>query len=668
MFCSRCGTEYQESAKFCPSCGLDLAATTPLAAVVEPTEPTELDQVKAALKDEYEIIEELGRGGMAIVFKARERQLERDVAVKVLPFSLAFDGEFVERFQREARTAASLEHVNIIPIYRVGKLGRVIFFVMKFLRGESLSEHLEKCGKLPPDEIRKILIQTAGALGYAHKNEIVHRDIKPDNIMFDESRNAILTDFGIAKAATGTRLTGTGMSIGTPHYMSPEQARAQTLDGRSDIYSLGVVAYQCLAGVVPFDGEDSFSIGYKHIMEDLTEPEMETAEQRALYAIIERMMAKSPEDRYQTAEDLVAAVEGPIPALTRLSDSSFSEAPTAVLERPTGAVRGTVPGAATPTPTTPTTPMPQTSPSSEPVKKKKRGMVLVGMLLFLIVGGGSAGGYWYFFMDAEWPLPFMAQSTEGDPSLAEGDPTLPPDSVLLAGADSVLAANAESTSTGTPSSEETADTTTEEVVEEPVLPSTGTLVVRFPDGARLSIDGSRSRQDSVELSPGNHTIRVTRDGFQAFEQTVRIERGQMMLVGPVELVAEPEPEPAQPTGPTNPVPPPNTETVDCETDSPGPAYFTANTCYDTPPSPTGVPIITIGPEETGNVAAVQLLVKVGTNGRAMRVVRGRRQQAAQTLQMRALLFARDSLEYMPAVRGTQPVEAWARVTVRFRRR
>src|SRR6266513_2777422 len=218
MYCSRCGTQNDDTSKFCRSCGLDLAAT-PI-------------QTPEQLKDEYEILDELGRGGMAIVFKAREKQLERDVAIKVLPFSLAFDKEFVERFQREARTSAKLEHPSIIPIYRVGKSGRVIYFVMKFLRGKPLSSVLAARGTLPPAEIRQILVQVARALAYAHKSGIVHRDIKPDNIMFDEHGLAVVTDFGIAKAASGGKLTGTGMSIGTPHYMSPEQARAQALDGR----------------------------------------------------------------------------------------------------------------------------------------------------------------------------------------------------------------------------------------------------------------------------------------------------------------------------------------------------------------------------------------------------------------------------------------------------
>src|SRR5439155_434381 len=282
MYCSRCGTQNDDASKFCRSCGLDLAATP----IQNPQELTELELVREQLKDEYEILDELGRGGMAIVFKAREKQLEREVAIKVLPFSLAFDKEFVERFQREARTSAKLEHPSIIPIYRVGKSGRVIYFVMKFLRGKPLASVLAARGSLPPAEIRQILVQVARALAYAHKSGIVHRDIKPDNIMFDEHGQAVVTDFGIAKAATGGKLTGTGMSIGTPHYMSPEQARAQALDGRSDIYSLGVVAYQCLTGSVPFDGEDSFSIGYKPIMEVVPLPPLEAYDQRTLFGTV----------------------------------------------------------------------------------------------------------------------------------------------------------------------------------------------------------------------------------------------------------------------------------------------------------------------------------------------------------------------------------------------
>ena len=220
MFCSRCGSEITGKSKFCPSCGLDLMATTPVHAIATGV-LQELDLVRESLAAEYEIIEELGRGGMAMVYRAKDRQLEREVAVKVLPFSLAFDTEFVERFQREARTAAQLEHPNIISIYRVGRSGRVIYFVMKFLRGGSLSTVLGTRKKLTPPEIRRLLLEAGSALGYAAQRGIVHRDIKPDNIMFDEFGQCVLTDFGIAKAASGQKLTGTGMSIGTPHYMSP---------------------------------------------------------------------------------------------------------------------------------------------------------------------------------------------------------------------------------------------------------------------------------------------------------------------------------------------------------------------------------------------------------------------------------------------------------------
>jgi serine/threonine protein kinase len=359
MFCHRCGQQVESSVKYCPNCGLDLTGVTQGGGAGTQAQPAADDStvVRDALKDEYELEKELGRGGMAIVYKARDKSLEREVAIKVLPFSLSFDAEFVERFQREARTSAKLEHPNIIPIYRVGKSGRVIYFVMKFIRGQPLSAVISSRGALPVPEIKRVLIEAGRALGYAHKHGIVHRDIKPDNIMFDELGQAIVTDFGIAKLQSGAqRLTGTGMSIGTPHYMSPEQARAQPLDGKSDLYSLGVVGYQCLTGHVPFDGEDSFSIGYKHIMEELPTPPLETAEQRSLFAIVQRMMAKKPEDRYQSAEEMVLALEasGGVAAPTTADLASM----------PTETIKAQGPMAAMAA--QPTTPLPRASLSMAP--------------------------------------------------------------------------------------------------------------------------------------------------------------------------------------------------------------------------------------------------------------------------------------------------------------
>jgi predicted Ser/Thr protein kinase len=266
------------------------------------------DIVRGALGEEYEILDELGRGGMAIVYRARERGLEREVAVKVLPFPLTFDAGLVERFQREARMAAQLEHPNIVPIYRVGRSGQVIYFVMQYLRGRSLSDVLTERGRLSVAEIRRMLAETGAALGYAARRGVVHRDIKPDNILLDESGRCVVTDFGIARSGADQRLTATGMSLGTPRYMSPEQARAKATDGRSDIYSLGVVAYECLVGHVPFDAEDAVAILLDHVQSPLPRPALQSSEEWELFEIVERMLAKRPEDRFPDGEALLAAL------------------------------------------------------------------------------------------------------------------------------------------------------------------------------------------------------------------------------------------------------------------------------------------------------------------------------------------------------------------------
>ncbi len=301
--------------------------------------PVELEAVRAALTADYEILGELGRGGMAAVYRAREKELDREVAIKVLPAAMTFDTDFVERFQREARTAGRLEHPHIVPIYRVGRAGphaNVIYFVMKLLTGQSLATVLRDRKKLTVSEVRRIVLETASALGYAAKRGVVHRDIKPDNILLDSEGRCVVTDFGIAKTASGP-MTAAGTSMGTPRYMSPEHAQGGTVDGRSDIYSLGVVAYQCLTGKTPFDADDPFAVLFKHINEPIPRPELHTDEEWALYAVIERMLAKKPADRYQDSDALIQALGGEVQTITLVNPQAALQTtfgPTEIIPTP----------------------------------------------------------------------------------------------------------------------------------------------------------------------------------------------------------------------------------------------------------------------------------------------------------------------------------------------
>jgi serine/threonine-protein kinase len=270
-----------------------------------------------ALGSAYTLEGEIGRGGMGVVFTARDERLKRQVAVKVLPPELAFREEIRLRFLREAETAASLSHPHIVPIHSVGEgPDGLVYFVMAYVDGESLGAKLKRRGRLPPDEARRIMLETADALGAAHSLGIIHRDVKPDNILLEGSRGrVVVTDFGIAKALSsttaGATLTGTGVAIGTPHYMSPEQAAGdREIDGRSDIYSLGVVAYQMLTGELPFHAPTVPGILLKHITEQaplITDKRRDVPEELA--ACVMRSLEKDPEDRWPTADALRRALE-----------------------------------------------------------------------------------------------------------------------------------------------------------------------------------------------------------------------------------------------------------------------------------------------------------------------------------------------------------------------
>src|SRR3954462_14617611 len=221
------------------------------------TQPdAEFLDLQAALAGEYSLERELGRGGMGIVYLARDVQHDRDVAIKVLPSHLARTAESRERFIREARTAAGLSHPHIVPIHRVGEAGGFVFFVMSYVEGETLGERLRTRGPLPSADATRVLREVAWALAYAHGRGIVHRDVKPDNILLEAGTGrALVTDFGIAYGgAHAITATDPGKIMGTAHFMSPEQAANEPIDGRSDLYALGVVGYLAATGGLPFEG------------------------------------------------------------------------------------------------------------------------------------------------------------------------------------------------------------------------------------------------------------------------------------------------------------------------------------------------------------------------------------------------------------------------------
>jgi eukaryotic-like serine/threonine-protein kinase len=278
----------------------------------------------------YELLELIGRGGMSSVWKAHDRLLDRTVAIKVLHEQFTQDDEYVERFRREARSVAQLSHPNIVTVIDRGEEGGRQYIVFEYIQGENLKEVIERTGPLPVRDALLLALQMARALGFAHDRGLIHRDVKPQNVLLNEDGQAKMTDFGIARSVDVEGVTITGTVLGTSEYIAPEQARGQRVDALTDVYSLGVVLYELLTGGVPFQGENFVAVALRHV----NEPAPSVLERRPdcpprVGMAIERAMAKRPETRFQSMDELVTELET---CLAELDPSS--EEATMISRRP----------------------------------------------------------------------------------------------------------------------------------------------------------------------------------------------------------------------------------------------------------------------------------------------------------------------------------------------
>ncbi|HRN52846.1 MAG TPA: serine/threonine-protein kinase [Gemmatimonadaceae bacterium] len=284
------------------------------------------------LESQYEVEKEIGRGGMGIVYRGRDKRLKRPVAIKLLPPELAFRSEIRSRFLREAEMAAQLSHPHIVPIYSVDEREGLVYFVMALVEGENLGTRIARQGPIAPEESRRILREVGDALAYAHSQNTVHRDIKPDNILIDAATGrTMVTDFGIARAVSegsDSKLTATGIAIGTPAYMSPEQSAGdRDIDGRTDLYALGIVAYQMLCGDLPFNASSAPALLVKHLSEKPVPIEQRAMVPPDLARAVMLCLEKNPDDRFPDARAFVQALEtGLVPQLPQRAGNAYPQA------------------------------------------------------------------------------------------------------------------------------------------------------------------------------------------------------------------------------------------------------------------------------------------------------------------------------------------------------
>jgi len=507
MECLKCHTPLPDNSKFCFACGADQTGGGTATSTSAELHGLQV-RLQRIVEGKYKIEKMVGKGGMGAVFLAQDLTLDREVAIKVLPPDISQDPKVIQRFQQEAKTAAKLDHTNIIPIYRVESEGGLNYFVMKYIAGTSLEDVLEKKEQLTAEYIQRVLWEAACALGHAHQRGIVHRDVKPANIMFDHDGRVMLTDFGISKALqAASGFTGTGMIIGTPHYMAPEQAKGQQVDGRADQYSMGVVGYRMITGQLPFGGDSVHTILYKHIFE----PAPRTSSIRAdmpphLSEAISRALAKEVDQRYPTMEDFATAVwpEQPVSAAPKGGKAAST------LRRPPPRAKGPV-TADTPTEVTsaPTTPIPKSGMKvGAGAPKKSRTGLFVGVF---VVAAAGVGGYLALANKPAPPPPTVTppqQTTRAPVETVRVNTPTPP------------------VTQQTPPRQTPRRDTPRQTTPPPVqAAATGFITVNSDPPGTVFIDSREVGSTPVvefTVPTGRHTVRVERPGFKTKSESVDV--------------------------------------------------------------------------------------------------------------------------------------------------
>ncbi|MFQ6047270.1 MAG: serine/threonine-protein kinase, partial [Gemmatimonadales bacterium] len=412
--------------------------------------------------------------GMAAVYLATEVNLHRKVAIKVLPPELTFGPGSIERFQREARTAAALDHPNIIPIYRIAPGGRLFWYAMKFLEGRSLEAVLKEKGRLELDETIKILEQVADALDYAHERDVIHRDVKPANIMLDSRNRVVVTDFGIAKELSAGSFTASGSVLGTPNYMSPEQCTGKGISGKADQYATAVMTYEMISGHLPFEADSAVELLHKHcFVEPPPLEELRPGLPQHVYRAVRRALSKRAHERFETVSAFVRALKEPSPDATTTDiekrPSKWRQAETVLLR---------------------------------PERRKVRLAWLVSGAALVVA---SAGGAVYWLTQGERLGAPQGTETAIQPPAAE-DTTAAPESGAVAAPETQPA----------------------QPVRAAPAPTTGRLVINdLPSGGSVTIDGQARRGTNFTLAEGEHTVRLEAAGFESVTRTVTVAAGQL---------------------------------------------------------------------------------------------------------------------------------------------